>query len=501
MSQTMRTTLLLGGILLLAFAVRAIDLNGPSLFVDEFSEITLAKESASAIIHANDSAPPLFPLALKTWMNIWHTDASARWFSAACGLASIVCVYAIGSRLVDNATGIAAAFITALLPMHVYYSQFARCYSLMFLLVALDLWLLLRAAQLNRVRDWTAFAIVAILGAYTHYYFAIFLATSAVVVWTANPRLRLSAKPYAAYAAIALAMLPLLWLLPGDLEFQKGLRDPRPLNAATFGYTYFSLFNGYTLGPSSSELQTMSSAEAIRSAAPWLAAIGIVIAILGYEGWRRIRNNKSIVQIATLAILPVLILGVVSLAGGLNYNVRFVTWIMIAAAVWLGAGIAASWQRRHVQFALVAFVSISLVAFVNRHWVGRYEHEDLREAAAYIQAHATKGDTVYVLSDYLSDLTRYYLGPHWTVVELPKPGSVNQIVGDEHDAQAAAKATHNTSVKQAWIIYSRPFHGDPHGLLIETIAARQFLKLATTLPGVSIYELSADGAEVAQMNQ
>ena len=198
MSQTLRTTLLLGGILLLAFVVRAIDLNGPSLFVDEFSELTLAKESPTAIIWANDSAPPLFPLALKSWLAIWHSDASARWLSVACGLASILCVYAIGTRLVDNATGLAAAFITALLPMHVYYSQFVRCYSLMFLLVALDLWLLLRAAQQNRTRDWAAFAIVAILGAYTHYYFVIFLATSPVVALILNPRLRSSLNPYAA---------------------------------------------------------------------------------------------------------------------------------------------------------------------------------------------------------------------------------------------------------------------------------------------------------------
>jgi hypothetical protein len=488
MSPKMRTTLLLGGILLLAFAVRAIDLNGPSLFVDEFSELTLAKESPTAIIWANDSAPPLFPLALKTWLTVWHTDASARWLSVACGLASIVCVYAIGARLVDNATGLAAAFITALLPMHVYYSQFVRCYSLMFLLVALDLWLLIRAAQLNRTRDWAAFTLVAILGAYTHYYFVIFLATSAIVALIVNPRLRLSAKPYAAYAAIGLAMLPMIWLLPGDLEFQKGLRDPRPLNAATFGYTYFSLFNGYTLGPSSPELQTMSGAEAIRIAAPWLLAVGIVIVILGYEGWRRLRKDKSALELATLAILPVLILGVLSFAGGLNYNVRFVTWIMIAAAVWLGAGVAASWNLRHVQVALAAFVIISSVAFFNRHWVGRYEHEDLRAAAAYIQAHATKGDTVYIASDYLADLARYYLGPDWTVVELPKPGSVNEIVHDEHDAQAGADATQNRSAaKQAWIIYSRPFHGDPHGLLLEKLITQQKFEVGATLSGVTVY--------------
>jgi hypothetical protein len=488
MSPKMRTTLLLGGILLLAFVVRAIDLNGPSLFVDEFSELTLAKESPAAIVWANDSAPPLFPLALKTWLTVWQTDASARWFSVACGVASILCVYAIGARLVDNATGLAAALITTLLPMHVYYSQFVRCYSLMFLLVALDLWLLIRAAQLNRSRDWAVFALVAVLGAYTHYYFVIFLATSAVVALILNPRLRSSLSPYAAYAAIGLAMLPMIWLLPGDLEFQKGLRDARPLNVATFGYTYFSLFNGYTLGPSSSELQTMSGTEAIRIAAPWLLAVGIVIAIFGFEGWRRVRKDKSALELATLAILPVLILGILSFAGGLNYNVRFVTWIMIAAAVWLGAGLAASWNRRHVQIAMAAFIAISSVAFFNRHWVGRYEHEDLRAAAAHIKSHATKGDTIYIASDYLADLARYYLGPGWTVVELPKPGSVNEIVHDERDAQGAADATQNRSAaKQAWIIYSRPFHGDPHGLLLKKLTGQQRFEVGATLPGVTLY--------------
>ena len=485
----MRTILILAAIVLFAFAVRAFDLNGQSFFVDEFSEVALAKKSVAEIIFAADSAPPLFPLTLKAWTTIWQTDAAARWFSVLCGVASVICVWGVGRRLVDDRTGIAAAFVTAILPMHVFYSQFVRNYSLMFLLVALDLWLLLRAAQTNRRRDWAAFTIVAILGAYTHYYFVIFLATSAIIAWSTNPRLRLSANPYAAYSAIALAMLPLAWLLPADLAFQKGLRDARPLNAATIGYTYFSLFNGYTLGPSNVELQTMTASQAIRGAAPWLAAVAAVLIILGYEGWRRLASGRATSLVVTLAALPVLILIALSVIGGLNYNVRFVTWIMIAAAVWLGAGIAAAWNRRHVQIALAAFVLLSAAAYYNRHWVNRYEHEDLRGAASYLQAHASPHDTIYIVSDYMADLMRYYLGDQWHVVELPKPGIVNQVVREPLDAQAAiAQATHESPVAQRnWLIYSRPFHGDPHGLLLEQIAARQSLSLATTVPGVTIY--------------
>src|SRR4026207_2431800 len=103
MPQSMRTTLLLGGVLLLALVVRAIDLNGQSFFIDEFSEVSLAKQPVAEIIHAADSAPPLFPLVLKGWLNIWQTDDSARWLSVACGLASVLCVWGIGRRLVDDA--------------------------------------------------------------------------------------------------------------------------------------------------------------------------------------------------------------------------------------------------------------------------------------------------------------------------------------------------------------------------------------------------------------
>jgi uncharacterized membrane protein len=487
MSQSLRTTLLLAGILLLAFAIRAIDLNGQSLFVDEFSEITLAKKPVAEIIPAADSAPPLFPLMLKSWLATWHTDASARWFSVVCGVASVLCVWGIGRRLVDDATGLAAAFVTAILPMHVFYSQFVRCYSLMFLFVALDLWLLLRALDLDRTRDWIAFACVAVLGAYTHYYFVIFLAVSVIVVCWSRRDWWIGKRTFAAYAAIGIAMLPMLWLLPADLEFQKGLRDPRPLNAATLGYTYFSIFNGYTLGPSTDELQSMTAGHAIRAAAPWILAVGLVLLVLGYEGWRRLRAKRSVSIIAALAVVPVLILGVLSVAGGLNYNVRFVTWIMIAAAIWLGAGIAAGRHRRIVQVAFAGLVLLSAIAFCNAHWVARYEHEDLRGAANYLHAHANSNDTVYVVSDYLADLTRYYLGDQWHVVELPDPGSVNCVVRDNREATQAAALAAGRGGNQVWLIYSRPFHGDPNGLLLKTLESRLSLELTTTRPGVEIY--------------
>ena len=88
--------------------------------------------------------------------------------------------------LVDDATGLATAFVTALLPMHVYYSQFVRWYSLLMLLVALDLAAVIapratvtRLGRLHRRRH----------SRHSHYYFVIFLVTSFAVAWLYRCRL------------------------------------------------------------------------------------------------------------------------------------------------------------------------------------------------------------------------------------------------------------------------------------------------------------------------
>ncbi len=483
------TPLILCGILLLALLLRAVTLDGQSFFVDEISELVLSKKPLAKIVVAPDSAPPFFPLALKNWLTFWRTDAAARWLSLICGLASIVCVWAIGRRLVDNATGLAAAFVLAILPMHVFYSQFVRSYSLLFLLVALALWLLLRAVESDSSGDWIAFVGACLLGAYTHYYFAIFVATSVLVVCLRRSQWWIGRRAFVAYACIGIAALPLLILLKSDLHFQKSLRDPRSLDIETFGYTYFSLFSGYTLGPSTTELQTMPVKETIAAAAPWIAAIGIVLATLGYYGVRRLHERSSLAIVLVLLLVPVFLLGALSYAVGLNYNVRFVTWISIAAALGLGAGIVQGGRSWPARLALAALVIISTTALYNRNLVPRYQNEDLRGAAAFIRGNAAPAGTVYIVSDYLADVARYYLGDGWKIVELPQPGEVNQVVEDRTAAERAVAATilESPSDHPIWLVYSRPFHGDPHGLLLKELQDRHLLAKQSELAGVTIY--------------
>ncbi|HEY4235250.1 MAG TPA: glycosyltransferase family 39 protein [Lacipirellulaceae bacterium] len=485
----LREPLLLFAIIVLAVAIRGVDLNGPCFYTDEVNELALAKQSVTNVIFAADSMPPLYALVHKAWLASWGTDAAARWLSVVFGVATVVCVWGIGRRLVDASTGLAAAFLLAILPLHVLYSQFVRSYAMFAFFVALALWMLLRAVASDRARDWCGFVLASLAGAYTHYYFAIFLAVSLLVVVIMKRSLRVGKRALIAYVAIALGGLPLLYLLPGDFHFQTSLRDPQRLTAVSFAYTYLTFFTGDALGPSSRELHSISVGEAARGMAPWAAAIGIAALALGLEGWRALRSRPALPVLALLLVMPPLLVGGLGYAAGVNYHVRFVLWILIPLAVWLGAGLAAAGSRWHVELATLGIACISIIAIYNRHCVPRYQNEDLRGAAAYLHTHADQGQPVFVVSDYLSTAARYYLEEPWQVVELPRPGGDNNVIAESSDLDVA-DATLSASAKPKqpfWLIYSREFHGDPKGLLLKHLSAMRHLSLAAEFAGVALY--------------
>jgi uncharacterized membrane protein len=484
-----RVPLLLLAIVALAVGIRAADLNGPCFYSDEVNEIWLAKQPVVDIVFAPDSMPPLYPLVNKAWLAAWGSDAAARWLTVLFGAATVVCIRGIGRHLVDDATGLAGAFLLAILPLHVFYSEFVRGYVVFVFFAALALWMLLRAVQTDQRRDWCFFALAAIAGAYTHYYFVIFLAISLLIVVMLKRSLRIGKRAFVAYAAIAAAGLPLLGLMPSDFRFQTSLRDPQRLTVATFAYTYLTMFTGDALGPSPRELHTISFRDAAKGVAPWAAAIGVIVTVLGFEGWRALRGHPTLPILFALILLPVLVTGGLGYAAGLNYHVRFALWAIIALVIWLGAGLAAGRGKWYVRAATFGLLVLSAISIYNRHFVPRYENEDLRGAAAYLHTQADQAQPVFIVSDYLAKAARYYLGDEWHVVELPRAGESSNTIREAADIAAADAALKAAAAagRPFWLIYSREFHGDPEGLLLKHLIRERHLAPAADFAGVVLY--------------
>jgi hypothetical protein len=128
------------------------------------------------------------------------------------GLATVPVIYLLGRALfADAAVGMLAAWLLAVLPIHISHSQAARGYTLLILLTAVSTLFLYRAMRHSRLGDWAVFTLSAFLAAWT-LPSGVFHLTS-LAVWgaistTGCRRRSLSIAAGVALVLIALAYLP-----------------------------------------------------------------------------------------------------------------------------------------------------------------------------------------------------------------------------------------------------------------------------------------------------
>jgi len=153
-------------IVLLATSLRWHQLDADSLWGDEIFELLHAQRDLASILGNN-------PLALRATLThlfsrIGGHDFVIRFPYAAFGILGVILIYQVGRTLFDETAGIIAAFLLAISPFHIRYSQEARSYSLTVLLALASLYCILRALRDNKPRDWAGFAFLTALSPNNH---------------------------------------------------------------------------------------------------------------------------------------------------------------------------------------------------------------------------------------------------------------------------------------------------------------------------------------------
>ncbi|NOZ72927.1 MAG: hypothetical protein GXP38_13620, partial [Chloroflexi bacterium] len=173
---------LVGSILLLAAGLRFVALAGQSFWADEGNSVVLAGRRFGEIIQAAaaDIHPPAYYLLLKAWGSVFGlNEGGARSLSALLGLLVVGGVYLLGRRLAGERLGLLAAFLAAVNPFLIYYSQEARMYELLTLCAVVSalatLTLMQATTPAARHKALLLYSAAAVLGLYTHYAFPLHL--------------------------------------------------------------------------------------------------------------------------------------------------------------------------------------------------------------------------------------------------------------------------------------------------------------------------------------
>ena len=154
--------------------LRLFQLGAASLWLDEATTLTFARQSIAQIWGSLSSAseyhPPLFYWMEHFMLALGESEFVLRLIPAIVGILTVPAFYLVGTELHDRNTGILAAALLAFSPFHIYYSQEARDYALMLLFFSLAFFFFLRLLRSWGRRDALLFGIFAALAFWGHFY-------------------------------------------------------------------------------------------------------------------------------------------------------------------------------------------------------------------------------------------------------------------------------------------------------------------------------------------
>jgi uncharacterized membrane protein len=215
--------ILLLAIVLLAFTLRAYRLGHQSLWDDEAKSVWVSSWSVTEILieQSQHEHPPLHYLLLHDWMPLaGQSEFSVRFVSLFFGLLSVPMIYKLGKALHNARLGLLAAFVAAISPFWVYFSQETRMYTTMtfFSLSAVYFFARILRGHRKLTDDrrtglglWLGYILTTLCSLYSHY-FALFAVVVENLFLVALWRRYKSLLKSWALAKIGVALLLLPWL-------------------------------------------------------------------------------------------------------------------------------------------------------------------------------------------------------------------------------------------------------------------------------------------------
>ena len=223
-------------ILALAAALRFYHIGQLEMWVDEDYSVVAATAPQGVLrCCMDDNNPPLYFLLLKGWIGVFGTsEAGVRSLSAVLGVAQLGLMGLLLARLgLGRRVALWAMLLGALAPLHHYYSQEARGYTLDYLMLTVLLWSLARAVAAGLRRDWAVHGLCLLAALYTHNLFVFFIPALVLGAWALG--LGRIIRPYSFNHESAIVPTGLGESLPTDPALKGGAESDRPSGTGFFG--------------------------------------------------------------------------------------------------------------------------------------------------------------------------------------------------------------------------------------------------------------------------
>lgn len=415
------------------------------------------------VVATSDLHPPLYFLAMHVWIKVaGQSEFALRYPSVMAAVLMLPLLYVLGRAILSAEAGLWAALLAALSPFYLWYAQEARMYTWVAVLSAASVYTLLPLLRgSSRWRDYLAYAAVTLMLLYTHYSGFLLLAFEILLYVVYGLR----EHPRRTLIIIGILTVPLIPLIPHVWHTQQ-----REL----FAFVYRPLprilaeiCSSFSLGPSSSAIRPI-----------WQLLPFLMLAAASIPAFKKKRrcsppppNSKLKTQNSSLHpwgiglgyfLVPILAQYVISLFRPNYMNPRH---LMIVSPAWellMAQGLVTLrrklWPGLVVMLALTLFLRGQAVhAIFNDHSLWK---DDIRGAAAYIEAHARPGDAVVLHHPVIRLTFDYYYDGPYPETTIPPFG----IGGDTARTLTMFKQW-SERYDRIWFLYGPPPTYFPHDFL------------------------------------
>ncbi len=447
----------------LAFRLRGLVVPIRGLWIDETFSIWLAELppiQAIQVIASLDQHPPLYALLLHFWLlggdDPWWTRLS----SVLLGAAAIPVAARLGRVAGGRRLGLIAACLVAFSPELVRYSQEARMYALVVLLVFLATLFLVEAIERGRHRYWCGYGAAILLLAYTHNV-ALFIvpAQAAFVLWRARREPALL-RPF----GITLAGVGALWLpwVPVLIHQAAGVIQRFWTSAPSpyfVGQTVLNFLNAFA-----PEAGTIAG---LRIPLGTLG-LGLLVPLLGLAALGLLAGTRRYSLLFAAGFALPIALDLILSTWRPIFEERVLLYAAVGALMLIASGIAAP-RRWSVSLLLLAPVLwLNLLSLNN--YDASFRKELWQSSAAFVAERARPGDLILFNATWTQLPFDYYYrrvhGPPLVEHGLPVDLFDRGVLEPEmlpSDVPTVARLT--SGQQHAWVLLSHDWYNDPRHLI------------------------------------
>ncbi len=429
-----RDVVLLSVIVVLGTWLRLFYLGQKSYWWDEIVTIRIGSLPSPAFLSTlwrYEANMSFYYLLVRWWIHFGNNETWLRSLSVITAALSIPVIYAVGTLLSRNSTGLIAAFLLSINVANIAYAQEARSYSLLMLLCLLSLFFFFRIDRGEKASA-VCYVLASTLAVYAHFFAIFFLfAQWTSLLWLAKKRMYWK-RFLIPVSATAVLILPALYYMAFRRASQLTFIPPVRLRELAQVI--------YVLAADAGKFR-----KAI--ALLYLVCCGVALRSL-YSRWQSERDsfeNWRVLVVALCAALPIAITFLISF----KISIFFPRYLLIClpALVLLAAYGLASMRLPWLRVGICALIALLSVATLK--WYYSQPKDDWRSLTTYLSAHAQPGDVVVGATPGTEWPVQYYRS---AAVSSPEP-KLTYLTPDELIADVQSKRSVGTSSPaRVWIV-------------------------------------------------